>query len=243
MTVYADCAPSEKKHADTLAFQGRLSVLGTFNTSSQFESRFNDKLEKLPQGLALRVFRQGIQPLWEDAQNSGRGAGKWILIGGTKPAMRAAFRSILQKMCAGQLPGVNGAVSVRKRGQDVVMLWTRAPYGQETNLIDPFGIQLLTADLSSEVSTPLEAGFKTHGKFGKKIVCKKYQAIDSDYELSPDLHPTDEQLEPISLSLAQSVQEAPIKHSIKQSWSMVVDKPRPRAMSWAQRAMTVEAAK
>merc|ERR1711865_170630 len=115
-----------------------------------------------PQGLALRVFRQGIQPLWEDAQNSGAGAGKWILQGGCKLVMARAFRSILQKMAADQLIGINGVVSVCKRGQHVLTLWTRAPTPIEATVADPFGVRLLAADLSTEVGTAVSAGFKPH---------------------------------------------------------------------------------
>jgi len=249
LTVYADCIPSEKKQADELAFQGRLSLLGSFATQSQFESRFAGRLDRMPQGLALRVFRQGIQPLWEDAQNSGDGAGKWILQGGCKLVMARAFRSILQKMAADQLIGINGVVSVCKRGQHVLMLWTRAPTPIEATVADPFGVRLLAADLSTEVGTAVSAGFKPHGNTGikkKKSRSSEHHAAkqcdsNSDYELSPELQPVLCQLQVAPLGLNKAEQSAPRARA----WSMIVDGTqevtRTRSMSWAQKAMMVQA--
>jgi hypothetical protein len=242
MTVYADCTPSEKKHADVLAFEGRLACLGDFKTKSQFEANFGDKLKHMPQGLALRVFRHGILPLWEDPQNSGPGAGKWILQGGCKLVMGKAFRSILHKMAAEQLTGINGAIAVCKRGQNVVMLWTRAPVGTEANVTDPFGVQLLTADLSEEVGLPLSAGFKPHSKgVNKRNVRQQDQDAtkqcdcNSDYELSPELNAAINQMEVAPLGL-----QPPAGSVQPRAWSMVVNNTRPRAMSWAQKAMSVQ---
>lgn len=163
--------------------------------------------------------------------------------------MARAFRSILQKMAADQLIGINGVVSVCKRGQHVVMLWTRAPTAIEATVADPFGVRLLVADLSTEVGRAVSAGFKPHGNIDikkKKSRSSEHSAAkqcdsNSDYELSPELQPVLCQLQVAPLGLNKAKQSAP--HA--RAWSMVVDGTqevtRPRTMSWAQKAMMVQA--
>merc|ERR1712159_129974 len=172
-SVYTDCLPSDAKTGAMSQdlFHGQMQCLGGFSTKDVFDKRFQVHLDNLPPSLAMRVFRSGIKPLWEDKQNLGHGSGKWVIQGENQEVMEAAFHAVLRRMSDETMDTacVNGCIFVCKRGQHVLMLWTKAhPRGTPKNAEDPYNVRKLVAELSAEISSPLTAGFKQHGNKGRK---------------------------------------------------------------------------
>lgn len=152
-------------------FHGQMQCLGGFSTKDVFDKRFTLQLEQLPPSLALRIFRSGVKPVWEDPANCGQGAGKWIIQGENEEVVTAAFDAVLEKLSAqsDDIEGINGCIFVCKRGQHVLMLWTRAhPPGTHRSEEDPYHVQQLVTEISQQIGFPLSASFKQHGKKGRK---------------------------------------------------------------------------
>jgi hypothetical protein len=167
-------------------FRDQMECLGGFNTKDVFDKRFLHRLELVKStGLAFRVFSSGVRPVWEDKQNSGDGAGKWVIQGTDEMTVTAAFHAALDRL-TGQdkaTVGINGCVFACKRGQHVVMLWTKAhPKGSKSD--DPFNIRNLVSEISAQIGYPLIASFKQHGKKGRKHKTSS-QSVPSSPMLQP----------------------------------------------------------
>src|SRR5690606_1908715 len=82
---------------------------------------------ELPQGSDYHVFKEGIQPMWEDKQN--RNGGKWVVLlsGQLKNQLNHLWLSTLLACIGASFDDdvqVNGVVvSIRKR-IDKIALWT-----------------------------------------------------------------------------------------------------------------------
>lgn len=174
-SVFVDCLPcvvdknAKKTEMSEGTFRDQMQCLGGFNSKDVFDKRFLHRLDQVKSsGLACRVFRSGVRPVWEDKRNCGVGAGKWVIQGGDETIVTTAFHAILDQLVKeGQATtGVNGSVFACKRGQHVVMLWTKAhPKGSKSD--DPFSIRELVSQISAQIGYPLITSFKQHGKKGR----------------------------------------------------------------------------
>jgi len=171
-SVFVDCLPcvvdknAKKTEMSEGTFRDQMQCLGGFNSKDVFDKRFLHRLDD--RQACVRVFRSGVRPVWEDKRNCGVGAGKWVIQGGDQKIVTTAFHAILAKLVEdGQATaGVNGAVFACKRGQHVVMLWTKAhPKGSKSD--DPFSIRELVSQISAQIGSPLITSFKQHGKKGR----------------------------------------------------------------------------
>jgi len=174
-SVFIDCLPcvvdknAKKTEMSEGTFRDQMQCLGGFNSKDVFDKRFLHRLDQVKSsGLACRVFRSGVRPVWEDQRNCGVGAGKWVIQGGDEMVVTAAFHAILDRLMLDQqaTAGVNGSVFACKRGQHVVMLWTKAhPKGSKSE--DPFSIRALVSQISAQIGYPIITSFKQHGKKGR----------------------------------------------------------------------------
>merc|ERR1719284_316801 len=141
------------------AFQGKIKAMGKVASLSTFEKQYGKLLDTLRRDIALRVFREDIEPVWEDPANTGRGAGAWTMVLPDEATSKAAFRAVLAEMMGPGLPGVNGVITSCKRGTHVLLLWTAADEGK-----DSYQMDALAERVSEKVKVPLKISFKTHAK-------------------------------------------------------------------------------
>jgi len=186
-------------------WRAQIKLLGHCETFATFEQHWGKHLDMLQDDGALRVFRSGIEPAWEDVANTGHGAGKWTIVL-PKDVSKIAFRWVLKRLMEDvSMEGVNGVISMCKGGLHVLQLWTR-PHAAAGDG-DPHHLQVLLHELSNEcAAATLSATFKLHplgqGKTavkGKPTRCLRKARIvdevvagpneDSDYEISPELAP------------------------------------------------------
>ena len=210
-SVFVD-APTKGSRGTALSldqFQGRLRHLGDFEALGEFRRQYGSRLETTRNDEALRVFEAGIEPTWEDPANNGIGAGKWTIMCPDKETAKQIFGEVFAAMCPKEGPGmhgINGIVSVRKRGQDMVQLWSRA---HKTRTDDPFGVRLMVGRIEGQVGTKLGASFKPHAAKAKKRHKKMLEPVpsmeDSDYEVSPDMCGHPGVLEPHEFTLPAGV--------------------------------------
>jgi len=177
-----------------------MKLLGHCDTAHVFEKRFGKSVHTLRPDLAIRVFRTGIAPAWEDPANSGHGAGRWTIMMPTGAVSKSGFRFVMKSLMDGELPGVNGAITTCKRGLHMLILWTKA-VEEEADEQDPYDVQSLVQKLPVACEVSLSAVFKAHqstpvkplkarkGLLKKKRVSQKVveaaatkvpEAVDSD---------------------------------------------------------------
>jgi len=173
-SVFVDCLAcvvdkNVKKDMSENSFRDQMECLGGFNSKDVFDKRFLHRLDQVKStGLACRVFKSGVRPVWEDPKNSGMGAGKWVIQGENERVVTAAFHAILAKLTANgkETAGLNGCVFACKRGQHVVMLWAMAhPKGSRGE--DPYSVRKLVSSIAEQIGHPLVTSFKQHGKKGR----------------------------------------------------------------------------
>jgi len=179
------------------AFQGKIKAMGKVVSLSTFEKQYGKCLNTLRRDIALRVFREDIEPVWEAPANTGRGAGAWTMVLPDEATSKAAFRAVLAEMMGPGLPGVNGAITSCKRGTHVLLLWTAADEGK-----DSYHMEALAERVSEKAGVPLRITFKTHAKkiaknvgstagakttaqLAKNTERRRSVVSDSDYESTP----------------------------------------------------------
>jgi len=162
------------------AFEGGLKLLGRCSSVKAFELRFGSLLDKMRRETALHVFRGNVRPLWEDAANAGRSAGKWtILLPGAvelRKMCRAVLLELMTDSSAALMNGVNGMIVTCKRGRHMLVLWTR---GHDSGIRhDVFDVRQLIAQASQTVGIPAcSATFKPHAR----KTSHSEQSADSDF--------------------------------------------------------------
>ena len=121
----------------------------------------------------MRVFRADVEPKWEDAANTGHGAGKWTSVMPDEAAAKAAYRVVLGEMMGEGVPGVNGAILAYKRGKFLLVLWT-ASHEAENMAEDVFRVRGLMALVSEMLGVPLRLKFSPHAasSLGNAVVEK-----------------------------------------------------------------------
>lgn len=121
----------QDKKSSQSNWSDQLKKIYTFSTVEDFWSLWNNikSASELPQGCNYHIFKEGIQPMWEDEANK-RG-GKWIVV------TRTSQRHKLNNMWLGVVLAVIGCafedddevcgvvVSLRK-SMDKIALWTRS---------------------------------------------------------------------------------------------------------------------
>lgn len=176
-----------KKDMSENSFRDQMECLGGFNSKDVFDKRFLHQLDQVKStGLAFRVFKSGVRPVWEDPKNSGMGAGKWVIQGENEQVVTAAFHAILDKLTANgqETTGLNGCVFACKRGQHVVMLWAMAhPKGSRGE--DPYGVRKLVSSIADQIGHPLVTSFKQHGKKGRSHGKSNSRSVPSSPMLPP----------------------------------------------------------
>jgi len=243
-----------EKGMSQIAFQGRIEHTGGFQTIEEFQKRFGHRFLHPRDGMALRIFKSGIQPLWEDQMNRGARSGKWVIQSSCKwVLMLATFRRILGQMVSGKLTGVNGIISKVRRGKHMVMLWTQAHTSKSD---DPFDIRQMVADIAKQIGVELSVSFKSHKKGHKKKQSNSASSspmsspmsspllsyTDSDYDNSPLLSPIlGSSLIPTPIDRPPMLSLADFAAADDKSFASAVPNisvaTRPRALSWAHRSV------
>ena len=253
--VWTDYMPTDlEKGMSQIAFQGRIEHTGGFQSIEEFQKRFGHRFLHPREGMALRVFRSGIQPLWEDQANRGARSGKWVIQSSCKwVLMLATFRRILGRMVSGEVTGINGIISKVRRGKHMVMLWTQAHTSKSD---DPFEIRQMVADIATQIGVELSVSFKSHKGHKKKSnsatsspMCSPMSSpllsyTDSDYDNSPVLSPIlGSSLIPTPVDRPPLLSLADFAGAHDKSFGSPIPKisvaTSPRALSWAHRSMRV----
>merc|ERR1711907_234795 len=181
------CYADEKslKDANKLSkqeFTEKIKLLGSCTSMGTFETAFGKQLDSLKRGMGMRVFKEGIEPVWEDPANTGYGAGKWVTVLPDKDSAKAAFRFTLAALMQNRLPGINGAICTCKCGMHVLIVWT-APYAFDTAGDDPFGMRKFVHSMSESLRVALTTVFKHHAGNGRSPCLTAID--DSGHDISP----------------------------------------------------------
>jgi len=128
-TMWYDCA---QKKVGQSAWGDQLRKIVTIDTVEDFWGLYNNivKASKLQQGANYHLFKEGVEPKWEDPENDK--GGKWIITMPSKERESGALDKLwlwLLLACIGEAfedeNEICGCVvSVRKTG-DKISLWTK----------------------------------------------------------------------------------------------------------------------
>jgi len=186
-------------------FQDKMKHHGSCSTINAFERQFGKRLNSLRREVGMRVFRDCVRPAWEDPANGGRGAGKWTIVLPDEEKSKAAFRATLAILMAENCVGVNGVISIHRRGIHVLMLWTQS---HEQAFKDVFNVRPLVARVAEEIGVPLSASFKLHASTKSKLIKDERKGAsgveDSDYEASPALNGQVGKAEPLTIHMGET---------------------------------------
>ncbi|OWF39380.1 eukaryotic translation initiation factor 4E-like [Mizuhopecten yessoensis] len=152
------------KNDRTKEWTANLKLVTSFDTVEDFWALYNhvQKASKLPSGCDYSLFKDGIQPMWEDAQN--KDGGRWLINLNKQQRHSDLDNFWLETLLC--LIGesfeefsddVNGAVvNVRNKG-DKLSLWTR-------DATRPDAIMKIGKKLKDSLKIPIKIaiGFQAH---------------------------------------------------------------------------------
>eukprot|EP01118_Nematostelium_gracile_P009129 TRINITY_DN305_c0_g1_i1.p1 TRINITY_DN305_c0_g1~~TRINITY_DN305_c0_g1_i1.p1 ORF type:complete len:406 (-),score=113.62 TRINITY_DN305_c0_g1_i1:26-1183(-) len=115
-------------------YESAIKALGKFDNVQDFWRYWNNlqKVVKFPDGTNLRLFKEGIKPMWEDPLN--RDGGKWVINSSNKDATNKIWNKLVLALIGEQFQfseGLCGIVlSVRQKG-DTINVWNKSGENQE----------------------------------------------------------------------------------------------------------------
>jgi len=169
------------------AYNNLMKQIYQFDSVKAFWGLYNHlKLEKMPAGANLRIFKSHIQPTWEDPKN--KDGGNWILV--PRPRETAAilvFKEILLSMIGGDLdPIVNGIVLSIKAKDIILQLWCPSNIPKKYNKVQKVAMTTLSQYCAGLVAekpgrpSPLEWTWRAHPTATSTPVKKKSNAEGSE---------------------------------------------------------------
>ncbi|KAJ3181903.1 hypothetical protein HDU85_003419 [Gaertneriomyces sp. JEL0708] len=119
-----------QKRANQSNWGDRLKSLVTFDTVEDFWGVYNNvlKASQLPHGANYHLFKEGIQPMWEDPQNAQ--GGKWVLqIKKKSDSLDQLWLNTILACIGETFPDgeeICGVVISIRKAADRISLWTRS---------------------------------------------------------------------------------------------------------------------
>lgn len=146
--VWYDRPSSKPKATNRAEYVSSMKHIYEFGTVKSFWGLYNHlNLGKMPVGANLRIFKNNIQPTWEDPKN--REGGNWILVpriqqGSRESVATVLYKELLLAMIGGDLDQlVNGIVLSIKTKDTIIQLWCESNKSKHYNRVQAVASEVL----------------------------------------------------------------------------------------------------